>query len=238
MNLQTRPRKAPAGGAAGVVAGAGGDSVSRTGRTDGSPVDFGSRRAGLSVAGRKRIRSRRAASGTSITITRFAFPAQIRAKLASSWSTRPGSGPQLVETPMLSQLLRQPAPVSFRLPVHASRSPTRSSTIPVFSWKMAFSAIGVPPASQGTATFTSRNPRATIHASSSTVPQDEVAALLPGQPAHDVAVEVRAHGAGQTQRFVAGEHRRPKGIPSKHEEGGRRIENRAHHRGATDAVRL
>ena len=54
------------------------------------------RRAGVSLSGMKRIRSRRAASGTSSTITRFDRFAQMRAKLASSSSTRPGSGPQLV----------------------------------------------------------------------------------------------------------------------------------------------
>ncbi len=41
---------------------------------------------------------------------------------------RAGSGPQLVKTFRLSQLRRQPAAVSLRLPVQASRLPARSST--------------------------------------------------------------------------------------------------------------
>ena len=43
---------------------------------------------------------------------------------------------------MLSQLRRQPAAVSLRLPVQAIRLPARSSTMPAFSWKRAPSGVG------------------------------------------------------------------------------------------------
>ena len=129
-------------------------------------------RAGsASSAGRKRSRSRRAASGTWSTISRGLRPAQMRAKFSSSAATRSGCGPQLVKTLMLSQFVRQPAAVSFRLPFQAMRSPVRSSTTPAFSWNMPSSLTGLPRASQGTATFTSRQPRATIQASNSRAPE-------------------------------------------------------------------
>ncbi len=54
-----------------------------------------------------------------------------------------------------------------RIDVVTFRSPARSATMPAFSWKMPSSGIGRRSASHGTATFTSRWPRATIYASSS-----------------------------------------------------------------------
>ena len=110
-------------------------------------------------------------------------PAQMRAKFSSSAATRSGCGPQLVNTLMLSQLVRQPAGVSFRLPFQAMRSPVRSSTTPAFSWNMPSSLTGVPSASQGTATFTSRQPRATIQASNSRAPEASGSGGARGRPA-------------------------------------------------------
>ena len=104
MKAQTRLLKSPAGGSAGngsgVSAGDGSGSFAASAAASGASLtDAGSdafRRAGVSLSGMKRIRSRRAASGTSSTITRFERFAQMRAKPASSSVTRPGSGPQLV----------------------------------------------------------------------------------------------------------------------------------------------
>ena len=96
MKAQTRPRRSNAGSA---TSSAGGSSTPGTGTLALPGGDSGAdarRRAGWSLSGMKRIRSRRTASGVSSTITRFASLAQMRAKLACSSETRCGSGPQLV----------------------------------------------------------------------------------------------------------------------------------------------
>ena len=144
MNAHTRLRRSIAAGIAGGSCGVSSEPASLSPcSVSSTPAFF--RRAGMPSDGMNRRRSRRTASGTSITITLFGRFAHRLAKFLSSASTRSFSGAvQLLNTLMVSQLRCQPAAVSLRLPVHAMRPPPRSSMIPVFSWKMALFSIGLP----------------------------------------------------------------------------------------------
>ena len=67
-------------------------------------------------------------------------------------------------------------------------------------------------------------PEGSLRGAPRTVPQQQVAALLLGEPAHDVPLQVDADGAAELQRFVVGERRRPERVPGEHEERAGRIE--------------
>ena len=100
------------------------------------------RRAGKSFSGRKRSKSSRSASRTDMVMTCLDLPAQSLAKLASSAVHLRGDHHQ-AKSGRYSGFPNfgvHPASVSFMLPLNASRSPVLSSIIPVFSWKMLWSA--------------------------------------------------------------------------------------------------
>ena len=126
-----------------------------------------SRTGSASSFGRNRRSSSRTAVGTSTTSARGLRSAHSRAKLPSSAATCASPPAHEQKTWKLSQLCCQPCGVSLMLPANATRSPVLSSITPAFSWNSANPATGRRPASHGTATFTSRKPLATIHASSS-----------------------------------------------------------------------
>ena len=56
------------------------------------------------------------------------------------------------------------------------------------------------------------------------VPEMDVAALLFGEASHDVTVQIGTHRAGEHERLVIGEDRRPEGVPRQHKKRGGRIE--------------